>query len=98
MSHVVESNARGAGPYTRGPHESGGDVVSLSFQVQATSGRARAGLLQTAHGPVETPVFMPVGTAGAVKAVTPRGWERVSSGSRMATFAAAFGSPHAILA
>jgi queuine tRNA-ribosyltransferase len=33
---------------------------------------ARSGLLTTAHGKVETPVFMPVGTAGAVKGITPR--------------------------
>lgn len=31
---------------------------------------ARAGTLETGHGPVETPIFMPVGTAGTVKAVT----------------------------
>ena len=30
---------------------------------------ARAGMISTAHGEVETPVFMPVGTAGAVKAL-----------------------------
>ncbi|HTT97984.1 MAG TPA: tRNA guanosine(34) transglycosylase Tgt [Rhizomicrobium sp.] len=36
----------------------------------ATDGTARAGVLATAHGPVETPVFMPVGTAGTVKAMT----------------------------
>ena len=36
----------------------------------ATDGAARAGVLQTAHGAVETPVFMPVGTAGTVKAMT----------------------------
>lgn len=36
----------------------------------ATDGAARAGVLHTAHGPVETPVFMPVGTAGTVKAMT----------------------------
>ncbi len=34
--------------------------------------RARAGRLDTAHGPVETPTFMPVGTVGSVKAVEPR--------------------------
>lgn len=34
--------------------------------------QARAGRLQTAHGPVETPVFMPVGTQGSVKGVSPR--------------------------
>ena len=33
--------------------------------------RARAGVLHTAHGPVETPVFMPVGTYGTVKGLTP---------------------------
>jgi queuine tRNA-ribosyltransferase len=33
---------------------------------------ARAGVLTTAHGQVETPVFMPVGTAGAVKGITPQ--------------------------
>ncbi len=36
----------------------------------ATDGPARAGVLHTAHGAVETPVFMPVGTAGTVKAMT----------------------------
>jgi queuine tRNA-ribosyltransferase len=40
------------------------------FTVQARSGRARAGRLCTPHGEVLTPVFMPVGTAGVVKAVT----------------------------
>jgi queuine tRNA-ribosyltransferase len=34
--------------------------------------RARAGLLHTAHGAIETPVFMPVGTQASVKALTPR--------------------------
>ena len=42
------------------------------FQVDKTSGRARAGRLTTPHGVVETPAFMPVGTAAAVKAVTAR--------------------------
>jgi queuine tRNA-ribosyltransferase len=42
----------------------------LSFALEATSGRARAGRLATPHGAVETPAFMPVGTAGVVKAVT----------------------------
>ena len=44
----------------------------FSFRVEATSGRARAGRLSTPHGTVETPAFMPVGTAGAVKALTHR--------------------------
>jgi queuine tRNA-ribosyltransferase len=44
----------------------------FSFSVVAQSGGARAGLLNTPHGSIETPAFMPVGTAGAVKAVTCR--------------------------
>ncbi len=44
----------------------------LSFEVLATCGRARRGRLTTPHGVVETPAFMPVGTLGAVKGVTPQ--------------------------
>ena len=47
--------------------------MSLGFEVVARDGAARAGLLTTAHGTVETPVFMPVGTAATVKAMTPDG-------------------------
>jgi hypothetical protein len=43
----------------------------LSFKVQKTSGKARLGRLSTAHGEIATPVFMPVGTVGSVKGVTP---------------------------
>ena len=43
------------------------------FQVLAKDGRARRGRLETARGAVETPAFMPVGTLGAVKGVTPDG-------------------------
>jgi queuine tRNA-ribosyltransferase len=48
------------------------DAASPRFQVMARSGdcAARCGLLRTAHGIVETPVFMPVGTKGTVKATT----------------------------
>src|SRR5215467_4440253 len=41
------------------------------FRVEARAGAARAGTLVTAHGVVETPAFMPVGTYGTVKAMTP---------------------------
>ena len=44
----------------------------FSFEVQGTMGKARAGLLTTPHGVIETPVFMPVGTLGTVKAMTAR--------------------------
>ncbi len=47
-------------------------MPALSFSVLARDGRARTGRLVTPHGEVETPVFMPVGTAGAVKAVLHR--------------------------
>ena len=41
------------------------------FEVVATDGAARCGRLTTSHGVVETPVFMPVGTRGAVKSLAP---------------------------
>ena len=44
--------------------------MTFRHAVLATDGAARAGVLHTAHGPVETPTFMPVGTAGTVKAMT----------------------------
>jgi queuine tRNA-ribosyltransferase len=44
--------------------------VTLRWTPDARDGAARAGVLHTAHGPVDTPVFMPVGTAGTVKAMT----------------------------
>src|SRR5262249_6559613 len=50
---------------------------TVSFRVVARAGRARAGVLETAHGPVETPVFMPVGTQAAVKALSPDDLERL---------------------
>src|SRR6185503_7583238 len=48
---------------------------SFSFRVTHTDGRARRGSMTTAHGDVETPAFMPVGTQGAVKGVTHRDLE-----------------------
>jgi queuine tRNA-ribosyltransferase len=44
-------------------------VPAFSFTLSATDGAARVGELQTAHGAVQTPAFMPVGTQGAVKAI-----------------------------
>ena len=43
----------------------------MKFKVTATDGAARCGTLETAHGTIDTPVFMPVGTYGAVKGVEP---------------------------
>src|ERR1700720_2792509 len=47
--------------------------MSLEFEIMARDGAARLGRLATAHGIIETPVFMPVGTAATVKAMTPEG-------------------------
>ena len=44
----------------------------MNYELLATDGAARRGRLTLAHGVVETPVFMPVGTYGTVKAMTPR--------------------------
>lgn len=42
-----------------------------TFSLDATAGAARAGTLTTAHGAIETPCFMPVGTQGTVRALSP---------------------------
>ncbi|MDX6574084.1 MAG: queuine tRNA-ribosyltransferase [Blastocatellia bacterium] len=42
---------------------------SIHFEIQSREGEARAGLLTTRRGAIETPVFMPVGTAGTVKGI-----------------------------
>ncbi len=46
-------------------------TTAFSFELEARSGAARAGTFRTPHGAVHTPAFMPVGTHGAVKAMTP---------------------------
>ena len=45
--------------------------MTLAFEVLATDGAARRGRFTTAHGVVDTPVFMPVGTRGTVKGLGP---------------------------
>src|SRR5579875_2716911 len=45
--------------------------MSIRFELLATDGTARRGRLWTRHGPIETPVFMPVGTQATVKGLTP---------------------------
>lgn len=44
----------------------------MKYKVLTTDGKARAGILETDHGAVETPAFMPVGTQGSVKAIEQR--------------------------
>jgi queuine tRNA-ribosyltransferase len=50
-------------------------MAIFNFRVTHTYGAARCGVMQTPHGVVQTPAFMPVGTQGAVKAVTHRDLE-----------------------
>ena len=52
----------------------------MQFEVLARAGAARRARLTLAHGTVETPVFMPVGTYGAVKAMSPADLEDISCG------------------
>ncbi|MGB7304738.1 MAG: tRNA guanosine(34) transglycosylase Tgt [Burkholderiaceae bacterium] len=51
----------------------------LSFEQLASDGAARRGRITTAHGVIETPVFMPVGTVGAVKGMTPAALEETGA-------------------
>jgi queuine tRNA-ribosyltransferase len=51
----------------------------FAFRILATDGPARKGVLTTPHGEVQTPCFMPVGTRGAIKAVTHRDVEQAGA-------------------
>ncbi len=48
-----------------------GEILKMIFELQSTAplSKARAGKLETAHGVIDTPIFMPVGTAGSVKGI-----------------------------
>tara|TARA_R110002096_G_scaffold44526_8_gene120300 strand:- start:117323 stop:118423 length:1101 start_codon:yes stop_codon:yes gene_type:complete len=47
------------------------NTKGFSFELQAQVGNARAGILHTPRGDIQTPVFMPVGTVGSVKSLAP---------------------------
>jgi queuine tRNA-ribosyltransferase len=51
----------------------------MKFELIAQAGRARCGRLELAHGAVDTPAFMPVGTYGAVKAMSPAELEAIGA-------------------
>lgn len=53
--------------------------MSLKFELKTISGGARRGTMTLNHGVVETPVFMPVGTYGTVKAMTPRDLKEIEA-------------------
>lgn len=46
--------------------------MTFAFELKATDGKARTGIVKTAHGEIRTPAFMPVGTAATVKAMLPQ--------------------------
>ena len=56
-----------------------GTIASMEFEVTSRCGAARKGRLSLAHGSVETPVFMPVGTYGTVKAMAPSELEELGA-------------------
>src|SRR5207244_222303 len=56
-------------------------AMSICFQVLQNDRAARLGRLETAHGAVETPLFMPVGTQATVKGLTP--WQLQEAGARI---------------
>ena len=45
-------------------------ALTFDLQTQSKQGKSRAGKITTDHGVIQTPIFMPVGTIGSVKAVT----------------------------
>ena len=45
-------------------------MAAFPFEIKAVDGKARTGVLKTPRGDIRTPAFMPVGTAGTVKALT----------------------------
>ena len=53
--------------------------MSLQFTLHRTEGQARRGTLTLNHGVVQTPIFMPVGTYGTVKAMTPRELDEIGA-------------------
>jgi queuine tRNA-ribosyltransferase len=59
-------------------------VGPFAFQIAGTCGAARAATLQTPHGPVVTPAFMPVGTLATVKALDPEDLRAIGAGMILA--------------
>jgi hypothetical protein len=78
--HTHDTGASSAHCATCADH--GGNTVErpdngLKFELLNTDGQARRGRVTLNHGVVETPIFMPVGTYGTVKAVQPRELEEM---------------------
>lgn len=54
-------------------------MALFDYTLEATSGHARAGSFETAHGTIKTPVFMPVGTSATVKGIRPETLEEIGA-------------------
>lgn len=54
-------------------------MALFDYMLEATSGHARAGSFETAHGTIKTPVFMPVGTSATVKGIRPETLEEIGA-------------------
>lgn len=53
--------------------------LPVTYELKGKDGKARAGVIETPHGMIETPVFMPVGTQATVKTMTPEELEEIGS-------------------
>ena len=69
--HTSSSPAPSLGPSTSHTASHSHAPATRAFDEEARDGKARAGRLRLPHGEVQTPIFMPVGTVGSVKAVSP---------------------------
>ena len=80
-SEIAEAGAVGAGVTGRAGSDTIAVMTLFDFEVLASDATtaARSGCFHTAHGPVQTPVFMPVGTRGTVKGVMPRDLEELGA-------------------
>ena len=69
--HTSSSPAPSLGPSTSHTASHSHAPATRAFDEEARDGKVRAGRLRLPHGEVQTPIFMPVGTVGSVKAVSP---------------------------
>ena len=54
-------------------------MLPIKYEIQYKDGNARAGIIHTPHGDIETPIFMPVGTQATVKTMTPEELEEIGA-------------------
>ncbi|MGB1027662.1 MAG: tRNA guanosine(34) transglycosylase Tgt, partial [Rhodospirillaceae bacterium] len=71
LQQAVVRDGQHSQPLHPAANDSGPAASAFGFHLKTTSGGARLGAVQTAHGTIATPAFMPVGTAGTVKAMRP---------------------------